>query len=114
RRDHWQFVLPFGEFKMRKPRLTFSTGEKRAVQRGKQPAFHLRKIAQLMSLRGPEIECLLREIPCVRLGLREAVCEPIKRFVMLGHDLFKIILWHLCCSWIAREQKSASVVASSR
>src|SRR6266436_5104112 len=47
-----------------------------------------------MPLRGPNIKCMLRQVPCITLGSRQAEGEPVKRFIMLQHNLFKVVLNH--------------------
>src|SRR6266513_4199150 len=64
------------------------------VQDCKQPRLHLAPVPQLVALGRPNIECLLGEIPRVGLRACQAESESVKRFIMLGHDLFKIICRH--------------------
>jgi hypothetical protein len=61
------------------------------VQGGEQPRFDLAAISQLVAFGRPEIECLLGKIARVGLRAGQAERESVKRFVVLGHNLFKII-----------------------
>ena len=61
------------------------------VQAGKQPRLELATIPQLVAFGRPDKECLLGKI--ARIGLRacQAEGESVKRFIVPGHYLFKII-----------------------
>ena len=64
------------------------------MQDCKQPRLDFAGIPQLVAFGRPDIERLLREITCVGLRARQAQGESVKRFIVLGHDPFKIIGGH--------------------
>src|SRR6266516_1092388 len=64
------------------------------VQDCKQPRLNLAAILQLVTCGRPDIECLLGKIARVGLRACQAESESVKRFVVPGHDLFKIMRNH--------------------
>jgi hypothetical protein len=62
-----------------------------AVERRKEPALDLRPVAQLMPLRGPEIEGLLRKIAGLTRTSRQAQGKAIERGVVSIDELFEVI-----------------------
>src|SRR6266567_4279017 len=64
------------------------------VQDCKQPRLDLAAISQLVAFGRPDIECLLGKIAGIGLRACQAESESVKRFIMLRHDLFKIIWGH--------------------
>src|SRR6266853_5590884 len=64
------------------------------VQDCKQPRLDLAAMLQLVGFGRPDIECLLGKIARVGLRACQAESESVKRFIMLGHNLFKIICRH--------------------
>jgi len=66
--------------------LSSPSFEKQPVQRSEQPALHFRNVAQLLAFFRPNIERLLSQIPCLRLGVCQAQREPEERVVMLAHN----------------------------
>src|SRR5215510_8835831 len=66
-----------------------------SMQGGEQPGFYFRPVPQLMAFRRPNIKRLLRQIAGVCLSPRQAERELVKKLIVQGHYLCKIIRIHI-------------------
>ena len=75
---------------MREANLPTPRFKKLTVQGGEKPRLHFVRVAQLVALRGPYVERLLRQIARVGLGAGQAEGKLIQRLVVASHQTFKI------------------------
>src|SRR3954452_18721282 len=64
--------------------------EKFPVQSSEQPAFHFRRISQLVAFSRPNIKCLLCQITRIRLRLSQTDGKLIKRAIVARNQGLKI------------------------
>src|SRR5579862_1418655 len=79
---------------MWKARGPFADTQEFPVQDCKQPRLDLATIPQPVAFGRPDIKCLLSKIARVGLHACQAQGESVKRFIVLGHYLFKILGEH--------------------
>jgi len=76
---------------VRKAGVSSARCQESPVQGREEPGFCFRLVAQLMAFGGPNIECVLGQIPGICLSSRQAERELEERLIVPGHYLFKVI-----------------------
>src|SRR5467141_1202903 len=99
-----RYVAQLEMWKTRRPPANI---QELPVQDCKQPRLDLAAIPQLVAFGRPDIECLLGKIARVGLRACQAESESVKRFIILGHDLFKIIRGHMAIPMIRADAPGA-------